>query len=216
VCGRLLCCLSYEHEQYLQIKGELPRKGAWVQTPDGPGEVVSVNVVRETVIVELAGSMAHEEFSPSQISEAGERVAALARSRAEEGVAPAPPTTDTNRESAAQQQQKRERRQPEPRRDRGERRLLRDEIDNPEVLDALAMLEEGHDDDEPRAADAGQPQQPGPPRRPFPTQRRSQPQQPAPHPQQQPAPQERPAQDPEPQGGHGGPGQALRRRRRKG
>src|ERR671922_922315 len=40
VCGRLLCCLSYENDQYLKIKAELPRKGAWVQTPDGPGEVV--------------------------------------------------------------------------------------------------------------------------------------------------------------------------------
>ena len=47
VCGRLLCCLSYEHEQYLEIKAELPQRGAWVQTPDGPGEVVTVNVVRE-------------------------------------------------------------------------------------------------------------------------------------------------------------------------
>src|SRR5258706_10374227 len=65
VCGRLLCCLSYEHEQYLEIKAELPRRGAWVQTPDGPGEVVTVNVVRETVIVELAGSGVHEEFSPT-------------------------------------------------------------------------------------------------------------------------------------------------------
>src|SRR5947207_15487006 len=70
VCGRLMCCLSYEHEQYLEIKAELPKRGTWVQTPDGPGEVVTVNVVRETVIVELAGSGVHEEFSPTQISEA--------------------------------------------------------------------------------------------------------------------------------------------------
>src|ERR671929_466460 len=82
VCGRLLCCLSYEHEQYLSIKAELPKKGTWVQTPDGPGEVVTVNVVRETVIVELAGSGVQEEFSPAQISEATQRVGNLARSRA--------------------------------------------------------------------------------------------------------------------------------------
>jgi cell fate regulator YaaT (PSP1 superfamily) len=63
VCGRLLCCLSYEHDQYVQVKAALPRRGAWVQTPDGPGEVVSVNVLKETVIVSLAGSGVHEEFA---------------------------------------------------------------------------------------------------------------------------------------------------------
>ena len=138
VCGRLLCCLSYEHEQYLEIKAELPRRGAWVQTPDGPGEVVTVNVVRETVIVELAGSGVHEEFSPAQISEATQRVGTLARNRAEEGIAPfagGPPRP--------------EKREPPPRREpkhTGERRLLRNEIDDPDVLDALALLEEGIDD----------------------------------------------------------------------
>lgn len=131
VCGRLLCCLSYEHEQYLAIKAELPRKGSWVQTPDGPGEVITVNVVRETVIVELAGSGIHEEFRPDQISEAAQRVAQVARSRAEEGITPRsnlPP--------------------PPPRREpkhTGERRLLRDEVIDPDILDALAMLEEGEE-----------------------------------------------------------------------
>jgi cell fate regulator YaaT (PSP1 superfamily) len=143
VCGRLLCCLSYEHEQYLEIKAELPKRGAWVQTPDGPGEVVTVNVVRETVIVELAGSGVHEEFSPAQISEATQRVGAVARGRAEDGVAP-----------FAGSQGRPERREPPPRREpkhTGERRLLRNEIDDPDVLDALALLEEGIED---RAAPA--------------------------------------------------------------
>jgi len=135
VCGRLLCCLSYEHEQYLEIKTELPRRGAWVQTPDGPGEVVTVNVVRETVIVELAGSGVHEEFSPSQITEATQRVGTLARSHPEEGIAP-----------FAVGSPRPEKREPPPRREpkhTGERRLLRNEIDDPDVLDALALLEEG-------------------------------------------------------------------------
>ena len=104
VCGRLLCCLSYEHDQYLAIKAELPRKGSWVQTPDGPGEVVTVNVVRETVIVELAGSGVHEEFRPDQISEAAQRVAQVARGRAEEGItphAPPPPPRAINTGGAA-------------------------------------------------------------------------------------------------------------------
>jgi cell fate regulator YaaT (PSP1 superfamily) len=151
VCGRLLCCLSYEHEQYLEIKAELPKRGAWVQTPDGPGEVVTVNVVRETVIVELGGSGVHEEFTPSQISEATQRVGTLARSRNEEGIAPfagGPPRP--------------EKREPPPRREpkhTGERRLLRNEIDDPDVLDALALLEEGIDE---RGAPPNEPRRPGP------------------------------------------------------
>ncbi|MEO7912356.1 MAG: stage 0 sporulation family protein [Roseiflexaceae bacterium] len=153
VCGRLLCCLSYEHEQYLEIKAELPKRGAWVQTPDGPGEVVTVNVVRETVIVELGGSGAHEEFSPAQIDEATQRVGTLARSRAEEGIAPfvgVPPRP--------------EKREPPPRREpkhTGERRLLRNEIDDPDVLDALALLEEGIDE---RGTPPSEPRRPAPPR----------------------------------------------------
>jgi cell fate regulator YaaT (PSP1 superfamily) len=166
VCGRLLCCLSYEHEQYLSIKAELPKKGAWVQTPDGPGEVVTVNVVRETVIVELAGSGIQEEFTPAQISDAGQRVGSLARSRAEEGITPKP-----NGNGGA-------RSEPLPHREpkhSGERRLLRDEVIDPDVLDALALLEEGEERSttahpiapaEPRADTAGPPaSRPAEPRR---------------------------------------------------
>ncbi len=156
VCGRLLCCLSYEHEQYLTIKSELPKKGAWVQTPDGPGEVVTVNVVRETVIVELAGSLVHEEFTPSQISEATQLVGAVARSRAEEGITP---------HGGAPRAERRE--PPPPRREpkhTGERRLLRDEIVDPDVLDALALLEEGAEERSGASSrPAAQPEQRGEP-----------------------------------------------------
>jgi hypothetical protein len=118
VCGRLLCCLSYEHEQYVQIKAELPKKGAWVQTPDGPGEVVAVNVVRETVLVLLTGSGIQEEYTPEQISQATSQVSKVAQSRAEEGITPV---------------------------SRAGLRVLSEEIDNAEVLEALAMLEEGNE-----------------------------------------------------------------------
>jgi cell fate regulator YaaT (PSP1 superfamily) len=213
VCGRLLCCLSYEHDQYLAIKAELPRRGAWVQTPKGPGEVVAVNVVKETVTVELVGADAHEEFAPSQISESTQRVSDLARSRAEEGITPA----------------KRERREPpeRPRRDSahaGERKLLRNEIDNPNLLDALALLEEGFEGDQPlRADDAAlgralgqhEPKEGTHPRR-----RVAQSSRPAseapPHPADQPtpAPAEPPSAESQPKQPAGEP--ARRRRHRRG
>ena len=54
VCGRLLCCLSYENEQYKQMKAVLPRLGQQIDTPAGPGLVVSLQVIKELVTVRLA------------------------------------------------------------------------------------------------------------------------------------------------------------------
>lgn len=88
VCGRLLCCLSYEHEQYLDIKSELPERGDWVQTPHGPGEVVSVNVVKESVTVEL-GDGNTVDCTAKEILDVRHRVAVEARSRNAAGITPA-------------------------------------------------------------------------------------------------------------------------------
>lgn len=136
VCGRLLCCLSYEHEQYVSVKSRMPRKGSWVQTPDGPGEVVGVNVLRETVIVALASTGLQEEFSPTQIQEATRQVGEVARSRNAEGITPAARMRAERQERRADQGQGRQ----------GEKRLLRESINNPDVLEALAWLEEGMED----------------------------------------------------------------------
>ena len=53
-CGRLLCCLSYENEQYRQAKRILPRLGNAVSTADGNGTVISLQVLKELVTVRLA------------------------------------------------------------------------------------------------------------------------------------------------------------------
>jgi cell fate regulator YaaT (PSP1 superfamily) len=53
VCGRLLCCLSYENENYIQAKQSMPQIGVILNTPSGPGKVVSVNVPQESVEVML-------------------------------------------------------------------------------------------------------------------------------------------------------------------
>jgi cell fate regulator YaaT (PSP1 superfamily) len=137
VCGRLLCCLSYEHEQYVSMRAELPRKGTWVQTPDGPGEVVAQHVLKQQLIVQLASSGMQETYDLAVIEVATAQVAATARARNAEGITP------------AAQQPRREQR------DRGERRKLRDEIDNYEQLEDLGMLED--DDVSPVVDDADQP-----------------------------------------------------------
>jgi len=53
LCGRLLCCLAYEHPFYQRIKAKLPKKNKKVSTPHGTGIVRAVNVLRESVTVEL-------------------------------------------------------------------------------------------------------------------------------------------------------------------
>lgn len=52
-CGRLLCCLGYESSHYHDTTKRLPRHGQHVQTSSGGGKVVVVNVLRETVTVQL-------------------------------------------------------------------------------------------------------------------------------------------------------------------
>ena len=44
-CGRLMCCLSYEHKAYEYLNGITPMPGSIVRTPDGDGMVVEANPV---------------------------------------------------------------------------------------------------------------------------------------------------------------------------
>ena len=54
-CGRLMCCLRFEDETYNELKRNLPRKGARVRTPDGEGEVIAQDILRQQVTVEFPG-----------------------------------------------------------------------------------------------------------------------------------------------------------------
>ena len=53
ICGRLLCCLGYEYEQYRAMKEKMPPLRQEVSTPLGNAKVVSCNPLKETVTVEL-------------------------------------------------------------------------------------------------------------------------------------------------------------------
>ena len=53
MCGRLLCCLSYENHQYCEAKQRLPRLGEIISAPDGSGKVVGLNIIKESVLLEL-------------------------------------------------------------------------------------------------------------------------------------------------------------------
>ena len=53
ICGRLLCCLGYEYDQYRTMKEKMPPLRQEISTDLGTAKVVSCNPVKETVTVEL-------------------------------------------------------------------------------------------------------------------------------------------------------------------
>ncbi len=53
ICGRLLCCLGYEYEQYHSMKGKMPALKQEVSTALGNAKVLNCNPIKETVTVEL-------------------------------------------------------------------------------------------------------------------------------------------------------------------
>ena len=53
VCGRLMCCLRYEYDAYKDFHGRAPKKGAKIETPDGPGKVVDLDVPREIISIKV-------------------------------------------------------------------------------------------------------------------------------------------------------------------
>jgi cell fate regulator YaaT (PSP1 superfamily) len=52
-CGRLMCCLKYEHPLYQKFQETAPALGERVDTPEGPGKVVGHEVPRDAVTVRL-------------------------------------------------------------------------------------------------------------------------------------------------------------------
>jgi len=55
VCGRLLCCLSYENDFYVEARRHMPRINSTLETPEGPGKVKQVHVLRNSVTVKVDG-----------------------------------------------------------------------------------------------------------------------------------------------------------------
>jgi cell fate regulator YaaT (PSP1 superfamily) len=53
-CGKLMCCLKYEHPLYQDFAAKAPAVGEEIDTPDGPGTVVGHNVPAEQVVVRMS------------------------------------------------------------------------------------------------------------------------------------------------------------------
>jgi hypothetical protein len=52
-CGRLMCCLKYEQDAYEDLIRSAPKAESFVDTPDGRGTVVEVDLLRQRVKVRM-------------------------------------------------------------------------------------------------------------------------------------------------------------------
>ena len=50
-CGRLLCCLKYEHEFYVAARKRFPKEGKTLKTARGAEKVIAVDIFRERVFL---------------------------------------------------------------------------------------------------------------------------------------------------------------------
>lgn len=53
VCGRLKCCLKYEHEGYLELEKNMPRRGDFCECKEGYGRVIDRNLLTRKVVIQL-------------------------------------------------------------------------------------------------------------------------------------------------------------------
>ena len=69
-CGRLMCCLRYEQEAYEDLVKTVPKQGAFVETKDGYGVAVQVNLLRQQVKVKLDddGDNSFHIYKPNELA----------------------------------------------------------------------------------------------------------------------------------------------------
>jgi len=67
LCGRLMCCLAYEHPWYTEAMKGFPKMNSMVTTPKGEGKVKELLILKGAVRVSLGPGML-EEFPLTQVA----------------------------------------------------------------------------------------------------------------------------------------------------
>jgi cell fate regulator YaaT (PSP1 superfamily) len=70
LCGRLMCCLSYENDYYAEASKKMPKVNSEVGTPEGKAFVVSVNMLKMQVKVKIDdknGGWIYKDYPVSDI-----------------------------------------------------------------------------------------------------------------------------------------------------
>jgi cell fate regulator YaaT (PSP1 superfamily) len=60
ICGRLLCCLAYESKDYAAVRKKMPQPKREIVTPWGKATVISTNLLKETVTIQLGNETIKE------------------------------------------------------------------------------------------------------------------------------------------------------------
>jgi cell fate regulator YaaT (PSP1 superfamily) len=69
LCGRLLCCLAYENDLYVEMKKVMPKVNSQVTLEEGvTGIVRGINIISETVLVEVEGRDSYLELNVNDIT----------------------------------------------------------------------------------------------------------------------------------------------------
>ncbi len=70
LCGRLMCCLSYENDYYAGVCKQMPKLGSAVGTPEGKGMVISTDMLKMTVRVKIEkdGAVFYRDFPAAELS----------------------------------------------------------------------------------------------------------------------------------------------------
>lgn len=55
MCGRLKCCLVYEHDNYRELRRFAPRRDRSVMTSQGPGSILEVDALNRKLLVRFPG-----------------------------------------------------------------------------------------------------------------------------------------------------------------
>lgn len=67
LCGRLMCCLQYEHKHYSEQVKSMPKMGKRVMTTRGEGRVRQLNILKGLILVELSNGDL-EEFVSADVT----------------------------------------------------------------------------------------------------------------------------------------------------
>lgn len=53
ICGRLMCCLKYENDIYMELRRGMPDVGEKIKTPDGLAKVIETNILENLIKARL-------------------------------------------------------------------------------------------------------------------------------------------------------------------
>ena len=68
MCGRLKCCLKYEHEGYLELEKTMPRRGDCCECKEGRGIIIDRNLLTQKVVVQIEGTGQNVTCSKDEVT----------------------------------------------------------------------------------------------------------------------------------------------------